>query len=170
MGYSKERYSILDTHQKALKVELETMRQKNGQLSNALSTHQERITITTEELFTAREKLSRMELSYNSLKSSYGLLEASEKQARAQYQNLLKEQRGHGELLANLHSIQNNLEKSEFETRTRLGSQIQALEREASLSKERLHAEEDRRNKMVDAYNTQVSSRANAHPNPESCS
>ena len=133
------------------------MREQNKQLTSALAAHQERITLTTEELFTVKDKLARVEVSYQSLRSSYSLMEAAEKQARTQYQNMLKEQRGHGELLANLHTIQNNLEKSEFETKARLGSQLQAAERELSLAKDTLHAEEERRNKIVDAYDTQVS-------------
>lgn len=157
MEYSKERYGVLDTHHKALKTELDTMREQNRQLTSSLSAHQERITLTTEELFTVKDKLARLEVSYQSLRSSYSVLEAGEKQARAQYQSLLKEQRGHGELLANLHSIQNNLEKSEFEAKARLGAQLQAVERELSLAKDTLHAEEERRNKMADAYDTQVS-------------
>ncbi len=132
------------------------MREQNRQLTSALVTHQERITVTTEEVFTVKDKLARVEVAYQSLRSSYGLLEAAEKQSRTQYQNILKEQRGHGELLANLHSIQNNLEKNEFETKTRLGARLQAVERELSLTKDTLHAEEERRNKMVDAYDTQV--------------
>ena len=154
--HSKERYSILETHHKALKTELDTLREQNRQLTNALASHQDRITHTTEELFSVKDKLARAEVSYQGLRSSYSLLEAAEKQARLQYQNMLKEQRGHGELLANLHSIQNNMEKSEFETKTRLGAQLQAAERELSLTKDSLHAEEDRRNKLMDAYNTQV--------------
>ena len=129
---------------------------KNSQLSDALSSHQERISTTTNDLFAAKDSLSKLEVSYHSLKGAYDLLETSERQARSQYESLLKEQRGHRELLANLHTIQNNLEKSEFETKTRLGSQIEALEREIRLYKDKLHAEEERRNKMVDAYDTQV--------------
>ncbi len=88
------------------------------------------------------------------------MLEVSEKQARVQYESMLKERRGHGELMANLHSIQNNLERSDFETKTRLGAQIQALEREVCLLKDKLHAEEERKNKMMEAYDVQVGSNA----------
>ena len=59
-------------------------------------------------------------------------------------------------LLTNLQSIQNNLEKTEFETKARLGAQIEGLERELALYKERLHSEEDRRLKTSEAYETQV--------------
>ena len=154
--YSKERYDILDSHQKALKTELETLRGKNSQLSNALSSHQLRISSTTEELFAAKDKLVRLEVSHRTLQNSHSLLEASERQARMQYEQVLKEQRGHRELMTNLQSIQNNLERSEFETKTRLGAQIEALERDLSLSKEKVRSEEDRREKMVEAYEIQV--------------
>ena len=147
---------MLDTHHKALKAELDSMRGKNSQLSNALSSHQERISATTTELFATKDKLSQLEMTYMSLRSSYSLREAGEKQALAQYESILKEQREHGELMVNLHTIQNNLEKSEFETKTRLGTQIQALERELSLCKDRVHAEEDRREKLAAAYDIQV--------------
>ena len=53
-------------------------------------------------------------------------------------------------------TIQNNLERSEFETKTRLGSQIQTLEREVAVYKERLSCEEERKTKMADAYEMQV--------------
>lgn len=53
-------------------------------------------------------------------------------------------------------TIQNNLERSEFETKTRLGSQIQALERELAAMKQRVTNEEERRGKMADAYEMQV--------------
>ena len=53
-------------------------------------------------------------------------------------------------------TIQNNLERSEFETKARLGGKIESLEREMAVYKQRLIAEEERRSKMVDAYETQV--------------
>lgn len=58
--------------------------------------------------------------------------------------------------MTNLQSIQNNLEKNEFETRTRLGSQMEALERELAITKERLKSEEDRRVRTTEAFQTQV--------------
>lgn len=147
----------MENHHKALKVELETMRANHARISDALSEHQQRLSSTTDDLFATHEKHTRLGLSYQSLKSSFELLQASERQSREQYESVTKDQRGHTELLANLHSIQNNLEKAEFETKARLGSQVQALDREVSLLKDQLHAEEERRNRMMDAYETQVS-------------
>lgn len=110
----------------------------------------------TQELFSLQEKLTKAELLVQNLKTERNLLQASERQARSQYEELLKEQKGQNVLLTNLQAIQNNLEKGEFETRTRMGSQIEALERELVLQKERLQSEEDRRTKITEAYDTQV--------------
>lgn len=55
-----------------------------------------------------------------------------------------------------IQTIQNNLERSEFETKSRLGSKIDALERELVVYKQKLASEEERRGKMMDAYETQV--------------
>lgn len=84
------------------------------------------------------------------------MLAESEKRARVQYEALLREQKGQNVLLMNLQAIQNNMEKNEFEMKTRLGAQIESLEREVILLKQKLHSEEDRRAKMSEAYETQV--------------
>ena len=112
---------------------------------------------TTQRLLSTQEKLVNAEVSLHTLKAERDMLEASERRARNHYEDLLREQRGHSTLLTNLQSIQNNLERSEFETKTRLGAQIEGLERDVALFKDRLHSEEDRRIKMADAYETQVS-------------
>ena len=56
----------------------------------------------------------------------------------------MKEQSSQSLLLTNLQTLQNNLERNEYETKSRLGSQIEILEKEAGLLKERLHNEEER--------------------------
>ena len=110
----------------------------------------------TQELFTLQERLTKAELSVQNLTTERDLLRAGEQQARSQYEELLREQRGQNVLLTNLQAIQNNLERGEFETRTRLGAQIEALERELALQKERLQSEEGRRTRVTEAYETQV--------------
>lgn len=68
----------------------------------------------------------------------------------------MKEQSSQSLLLTNLQTLQNNLERNEYETKSRLGSQIEILEKEAGLLKERLHNEEEKRERIKDAYETQV--------------
>ena len=72
------------------------------------------------------------------------------------YEDVLKERRSQNTLLMNLQSIQNNLERSEFETKSQLGRKIEGLEREVAGYKQRLSSEEERRGRMGDAYELQV--------------
>ena len=56
-----------------------------------------------------------------------------------------------------VQTIQNNLEQSRFEEKAQLGSQLERLEREVALGRERLVGEEERRGRVSEAYETQVS-------------
>jgi len=147
---------MLEGHHKALKTELETLRSKNTRLVDSLNSHQQDISQAMNKLFSTQEKLSRLELAHRTLQSAHDLLQSSERHAREQYDSVCHERHGQKELLTNLHTIQNRLEKAEFETKTRLGTQVQTLEREVGLLKEQLHSEENRRSSMMDAYEVQV--------------
>ena len=156
LEYSNERYQLLESHNNGQKREVDALREKTQQLSNALTKHQLSLNSVTQDLLATREKLTKAEISCQTLTSEKRMLMESEKRVQAQYENLLREQKGQNVLLINLQSIQNSMEKNEFEMKTRLGAQIQSLEREVTLLKQKLHSEEDRRTKMSDAYTTQV--------------
>lgn len=156
LEYSNERYKLLESHSNAQKRELETLRDKSQQVSNTLTKHQLSLNSVTQDLLVTRERLTKSEISCQTLRSEREMLAESEKRARVQYEALLREQKGQNVLLMNLQAIQNNMEKNEFEMKTRLGAQIESLEREVILLKQKLHSEEDRRAKMSEAYETQV--------------
>lgn len=48
--------------------------------------------------------------------------------------------------------VQNNLERSEFEARTRLGAQVETLQREVNLLKKKLESEEKHHKSIVDTW------------------
>lgn len=156
LEYGNERYSLLEAHKASLKGELQALREKTQQYSNALSQHQARVDEATRELLTTKERLTKAEIASQSLRTERNLLADSEKRAREQLEGLLREQKGQRMLLTNIQSIQNNLERTEFETKARLGSQIESLQREVSLQKEKLASEEERRVKVSEAYDSQV--------------
>jgi nucleoprotein TPR len=146
----------LENHHSSLRSELDKLRERNQQMSDNRAKVEVSLSTATQELFSLQERLTKAELSVQNLRTERDLLRSGEQQARSQYEELLREQRGQNVLLTNLQAIQNNLERGEFETRTRLGSQIEALERELALQKERLQSEEDRRTRVTEAYETQV--------------
>ena len=73
---------------------------------------------------TARQKLSHLEVKHRSLQTERDMLFENEKSVKQQYEHLMKEQKAQNLLLTNLQTIQNNLERSEFETKSRLTSQV----------------------------------------------
>ena len=148
---------MLDSTQKVFKNELAALHNKEGQLTSALTKHQITVDKLTQELFESKEKVSCLEISYRTLKSERDMLYEGERRARQQYEDIIREQRSRNILLTNLQTIQNNLERNEYETKQRLTTQIEGLEKENTLLKDRLHGEDERRNKMRDAYETQVS-------------
>ena len=156
LEYANERYKLLESHHAAQKRELEVTREKSTQLSTALSKHQLSQSSITQELLATRERLAKAEVSGQMLKNERDMLAENERRARTQYESLLREQKGQSSLLTNLQAIQNNLERSEFETKTRLRAQIEALEREVALFKEKVRSEEEKQSKTSEAYETQV--------------
>ena len=119
-----ERYELLETTYNGLKKEQAALRDKERQLSDFLARHQATIDSLSQELLNAKEKLARAESAQRSLTMERNVLSESEERARMLYENLLQEQRGRNMLLVNLQSIQNSLEKNEFETKAKLGSQV----------------------------------------------
>ena len=95
LEHANDRYKLLDNQTSSIKRELEALRSKNLQLSNALSSHQAAINTTTHELLSSREKLSKAEVAVHTMKAERDLLESGEKRARSLYEELLREQRGH---------------------------------------------------------------------------
>lgn len=54
-------------------------------------------------------------------------------------------------------SLQNNLERSEFEARTRLGSQVETLQREVNLLKRKLESEEKHHKSIIETWEVRIS-------------
>ena len=55
-----------------------------------------------------------------------------------------------------LSCLQNNMERSEFQTRTKLEAQVASLERELTLNKKKLEHEEEERDKRRDSWEQRV--------------
>lgn len=147
---------MLDMAHKGTKKELSAIAKKEGQLMSLLSKHQMTIDTLNRELFGSKDRLSRLEVTNQSTKSERDSLYESERRSREMCEQLMKEKHSQNVLLTNLQTIQNNMERSEFETKQRLTSRIEGLEKENVLLKEQNHGYEDRRAQMREAYEKQV--------------
>ena len=110
----------------------------------------------TQDLLAARDKLTRAEVTLQGVTKERDMLGEEARRLRTQYENVMREQKGHTTLLTNLQAIQNNLERTEFETKSRLGVQFESVQKEVSMLKEKLNAEEERRARVCEAYEKQV--------------
>ena len=151
-----ERYQLLETQCSAQRQEVEVLRDKNQQLSSSLSKHQLSITTTTQDLLATRDTLTRAEVTLQGVTKERDMLGEEARRLRTQYENVMREQKGHSTLLTNLQAIQNNLERTEFETKSRLGVQFESVQKEVTMLKEKLNAEEERRARVCEAYEKQV--------------
>ena len=102
LEHAHERYKLLETHSAGHKRELDTLREKNRQLSDALSRHQGNLSATTHELLSSREQLAKTEVSLHSLRAEHASLQQREKQARSMYEDVLRERKNQNMLLVNL--------------------------------------------------------------------
>ena len=55
-------------------------------------------------------------------------------------------------LIQCFNTLQNNLERSEFEARTRLGAQVETLQREVNLLKKKLESEEKHHKSVINTW------------------
>ena len=156
LEYANERYQLLDKQCSDQRREVELLREKNQQLSSSLSKHQLSINSMTQDLLTARDKLARAEVTLQGVTKERDMLGEESRRLRTQYENVMREQKGHSTLLSNLQAIQNNLERTEFETKSRLGVQFETQQKEVTMLKEKLNVEEERRARVSEAYERQV--------------
>ena len=112
LEHAHERYKLLETHSAGHKRELDTLRDKNKQLSDSLSRHQGNLSTTTQELLLAREHLAKTEVALHTLRAEHANLQQREKQARMMYEDVLRERKNQNLLLVNLQ-VRGREEKKE---------------------------------------------------------
>ena len=102
LEHAHERYKLIESHSAGYKRELEMLREKNRQVSDALSRHQSNLSTTTQELLSSREQLAKVKISLQSLQAEHASLQQREKQARNMYEDVLRERKNKNLLLVNL--------------------------------------------------------------------
>ena len=122
-----------------------------------LTRHQTTLDTLNKEIFSSKDKISRLEVEKQTLTTERNSLRDSEHRAREMYEQATKDRHSQSLLLTNLQTIQNNMERNEYELKQRLSARIEGLEKENLLLKERNHGYEERRDQMREAYEKQVS-------------
>ena len=90
----------------------------------------------------SQQRTARAEVAAQNLRAERDMLKAIEQRLLADKEAREREHRSHQLMMANLQAIQNNLERSEFETKTQLTERISQMEKENKILRQRLSTAE----------------------------
>ncbi|XP_022089783.1 nucleoprotein TPR-like isoform X2 [Acanthaster planci] len=158
LDFAGERYKILQSNVDGYKKEIASHRDKSQKYSAELVKNQQRINSLTQDLMAANEKLTRAEVACKNLTDERDLLKGVEARLLQEKESMQREHRSQTLLLTNLETIQNNLERSEFESKARLTNQMEAMERELNLLRRRIEGENDQHRVVLKTWEGRVQS------------
>ena len=85
------------------------------------------------------------------MRAQYDTLRVHEQHLMAELDSLRRERQSQAMLTANLQAIQNNLERAEFESKSRYTNQIDSLEKEVALLRRKLECAEEEKTTRISA-------------------
>lgn len=130
LTFSEEKYSILTTSSEGFKKEAKALEEKCRSINEAFVKTRVEAEKHKQDYSELKEKYVSTEIVIKSLETEKTLVREAEKRLMQENQSLLEQQRSQNVLLTNLQTIQNNLERQEFETRQTLSKQVENLQRE----------------------------------------
>ncbi|XP_077991395.1 nucleoprotein TPR-like [Glandiceps talaboti] len=156
LEFSAERFKILQSNTEGYKKEIQGVKDKNQKYSADIIKHQQTINTLTHEMLATQEKLAKAEVSSENLTAERDILKNVEARLLQEKESIIREQRGQNILLTNLQTIQNNLERADFENKARLTSQIELLERELNAARRKLDSDGEQHKAVINSWESQV--------------
>ncbi|XP_062610005.1 nucleoprotein TPR-like [Saccostrea cucullata] len=156
LEYGAERNKILQGNAEGYKKELASLGEKEKKLFSSVAKHEQTINTLRQDLLSTQEKLSRAEAQCHHLRTEKELLRSAEQRLLLDIDNLRREKTSQSMLMANLQSIQNTLEHSEREVKTRYTNQIEKLEMELNSARRNLKATQDEHRAVVELWENQT--------------
>ncbi|XP_065184062.1 nucleoprotein TPR-like [Sycon ciliatum] len=156
LEYAVERQDLLNTNVDSYRTELEATRQKNNQMNVAMAKLQMSLDTASQDLVDSKDKLRRSERQTENLTQENHLVKSTNDQMQREIDSLHREQSNQRTLLASLQTIQNNVERNDFEMRTRLAGQLETAQEELTAVRRRLDADTEYHRSVVAAYEVQL--------------
>ncbi|XP_061166094.1 nucleoprotein TPR-like [Saccostrea echinata] len=156
LEYGAERNKILQGNAEGYKKELASLSEKEKKLFSSVAKHEQTINTLRQDLLSTQEKLSRAEAQCHHLRTEKELLRSAEQRLLLDIDNLRREKTSQSMLMANLQSIQNTLEHSEREVRSRYTNKIEKLEMELNTARRNLKATQDEHKAVVELWENQT--------------
>ncbi|PRD30611.1 UNVERIFIED_CONTAM: Tpr [Trichonephila clavipes] len=136
--YFDERMKMLQSNLDVHKKEHASSRDKNNQLTALILQHQQNINSMRQDLMIAQEKAAQAKVTIENLKAERDLLKSVETRLLQEKESVIKEQQHQSRMMANLQTVQNNLERIESETKRNLQYQVEKYEKENAILKTKL--------------------------------
>ncbi|XP_033645246.1 nucleoprotein TPR-like [Asterias rubens] len=156
LDFAGERYRILQSNVDGYKKEIASHRDKSQKYTAELTRNQQKINSLTQDLMAATEKLTRAEVARDNLRTERDLLKGVEARLVQEKETMQRGNQSQTLLLTNLQTIQNNLERSEFESKARLSNQMEAMERELNTLRRRLEGDNDQHRVVLKTWEGRV--------------
>ncbi|XP_048581842.1 nucleoprotein TPR isoform X2 [Nematostella vectensis] len=156
LEFSEEKYKMLQSNAEGFKKEANAASDKAHKLNLANAKIQLTIDGLQHNLIEAKEKLVKIEETCETLQAEKDMLRNSEMMLMQENKTLLQQHKDQSSLLVNLQSLQNKLERSEFETRTRLEGQVEALQKESNLAKRQLEMDNTHHKNLIKTLENRV--------------
>uniref|UniRef100_A0A674DAK5 Nucleoprotein TPR n=1 Tax=Salmo trutta TaxID=8032 RepID=A0A674DAK5_SALTR len=148
LEFAFKRYEMLQENVNGYRREIAALHDKSQKMAAMAQKHEQIIHTMTQDLRAANEKLAMAEVRGENLKKERDMLKSAESRLSQEKEAMMAEQRNQNLLLTNLKSIQLTMERTETETRQRLNSQIERLERELTQFKKKLAEEVEQRHTL----------------------
>ncbi|KAJ7387616.1 hypothetical protein OS493_000951 [Desmophyllum pertusum] len=156
LEFAEERHAMLKSNSEAFKKEASAASEKSRNLQVAISKIQATLDSVSQDMTNTKEKCNKLEVMCENVKAEKALMKESEVRLMQENKSLLEHQKSQNVLVTNLQTLQNNLERSEFEARTRLGSQVETLQREVNLLKRKQESEDKHHKSVIGTWENRV--------------
>ncbi|XP_052073511.1 nucleoprotein TPR-like isoform X6 [Mytilus californianus] len=143
LDFQAERYKVLQSNNDGYKKEIASLREKVQKYSTSVAKHEQTVNTLRQDAMSSQENLARAQAQAQNYKMEKELLKSSEGRLLQEIESHRRERQSQSMLMANLEAIKNNLERSEFDTKTRYSNKIESLEMEVNTLKRKLKSEED---------------------------
>ncbi|XP_014791097.1 nucleoprotein TPR isoform X3 [Octopus bimaculoides] len=130
LDFATERYKVLQNNSECYRKEINILKEQNKKCSMQCVDLEKNVSVLHSDLVTAQSNVSRLQVRCQNLTTERDLLKANEQRLVQEKENMLKEQHSQNVLLSNLQTIQNNMERVENETKSRLQHQVDVREKE----------------------------------------
>jgi len=156
LEFLEEKNNSLTSRNDAISRENQALIAKSRALESALSKVQKEAAFYKQELESANEKLINLEVNLKSSVTEKNLMKGTEQRLMQENKTLIEQQRSQNVLLTNLQTIQNNLERREFDTRKTFGQQVEQLQLEVKAIRRKLDTEEQEKKTSIGSLNSQL--------------